>query len=71
MSKVVKYSTGMPTENGMYAVRVRNDNDDGIMLWCDKFLVFVNGRWGYPSSDLYYRGEVKYWIGPLQRMMEK
>jgi hypothetical protein len=68
-SGLVEYTTvGNPVAAGVYACRVPlYANNDQICK--DEFLMWMDGRWSYVGSDQFYRGEVKGWIGPLQRRM--
>jgi hypothetical protein len=54
----------VPSKAGVYACRVP---DKQVSLLLDRFLVWYQGSWYYPSSDQRFRGEVKGWIGPLPR----
>lgn len=67
---IVEYWIGVdPIEKGTYACRV--PMDDAPSGWLeDKFLFWDGHRWGYPSSDQRYRGEVIGWIGPLRRQLK-
>jgi len=58
-----------PTETGVYACRVPMGGSDFLLE--DKFLMWMNGSWGYLRSDQSYRGDVLGWIGPLQRRLEE
>lgn len=62
---MVEYSSGTPTENGVYACRLPEGGTSA--LWRDTFLLWYGGQWHYLRSDQQFRGEVPYWIGPLQR----
>lgn len=59
------YSTGQPTETGVYACRVPLDYAPDLLA--DKFFMWYEGQWWYPMSDQRYRGEVVCWLGPLPR----
>jgi hypothetical protein len=63
---LVTYFEGEPTDTGMYACRIPLALDGHLCK--DVFLMWVNGRWWYPSSDASYRGEVLGWLGPLERL---
>lgn len=63
---MLEYQKGTPTERGVYAVRVKSEYPG---IWEDKFLTWYNDEWSYCGSDQFYRGEVDYFIGPLQRKM--
>ena len=62
---IVEYSSGTPSEPGVYACRV----PDHSGLWKDMFLMWYDKRWSYLGSDQYFRDPVPYWIGPLRRKM--
>jgi hypothetical protein len=64
---LLKYSTGTPEERGVYACRVLSDRLPNF--YEDKFLIWIDNQWGYPGSDQNYRGDVPFWLGPLQRKM--
>mgnify|MGYP003394872013 CR=1 FL=1 len=63
---LIKYNTGTPTENGVYACRIPQGHDYSGLLE-DKFLMWYHGTWSYLRSDLNYRGRIVGWIGPLPR----
>ena len=63
----MQYNQGIPTEVGVYAVRILDPLGSGRLV--DKFFIWINNKWGYLSSDQNYRGEVLGWIGPLQRKL--
>lgn len=67
-SAIVEYASGLPTHRGVYACRLPDDNFKEKFL--DKFLFFDGRVWSYLGSDMMYRGQVPYWIGPLRRRME-
>lgn len=67
MSALVGYDSGTPTETGVYACRV---DDDAPGLLKDQFLLWLDGRWCYLSSDQFFRGTVHAWIGPLARKLQ-
>lgn len=63
----IKYSTGIPPGPGVYACRVPSI----VTGWMeDIFLIYIKGEWGYLGSDCNYRGDIKYWLGPLDRIHE-
>lgn len=65
---IIEYNTNSnPTETGVYACRVPMDVNPDLLE--DKFLMWIDGRWGYLRSDQYYRGVVLGWIGPLRRQL--
>lgn len=65
---VIEYATGrLPSRVGVYACRI--PDLDAPHLLRDQFLTYMEGEWWYPGSDQRYRGEVKGWIGPLQRRL--
>lgn len=65
---VIEYSTGrLPSRVGIYACRV--PDLDAPPLLQDLFLLYMDGQWCHPGSGQRYRGEVKGWIGPLQRRL--
>lgn len=54
---------GQPPVDGLYVAYV---NADHYSLYADKrLLMFLRGKWGYPSSIENYRGHVYGWIGPI------
>lgn len=59
--------TGTPVENGMYVAYVDPDVP-GIPFAGRRLLMFIDNRWGYLSSDQYYRGAVCGYVGPLPAM---
>lgn len=63
---LIKYNTRTPTENGVYACRIPLE-PERLGLLTDKFLLWYSDTWSYLGSDQNYRGEVKGWVGPLQR----
>jgi len=65
---MIEYNTGTPGEVGVYACRVRDPYTP--VLWTDMFLMWMDKRWWYLRSDQQFRGEVEYFIGPLQRKMK-
>jgi len=65
---MVNYSTGTPTETGVYATRI-NHTSYGSSFLLDQFLLWYEGRWWYLGSDQRCRYEVRGWVGPLQRKM--
>lgn len=65
---LTEYSTGEPTENGVYACRVPLA-PVRLGLLEDKFLLWYKDSWKRLGSDQNYRGAVMGWIGPLQRKM--
>jgi hypothetical protein len=68
-SGLVEYTTvGNPVSTGVYACRVPSRREMAGM-YDDEFLMWYDGRWCHIGSDQFYRGEVKGWIGPLQRRM--
>jgi len=65
---IIEYATGrLPSRVGVYACRV--PDLDAPHLLQDQFLVYMEGEWCYLGSDQRFRGEVKGWIGPLQRRL--
>lgn len=62
---MIQYTTGSPTETGVYACRVRDDVHPELL--CDRFFLWHEGAWWFPLSDQRYRGEVLGFVGPLQR----
>jgi hypothetical protein len=63
---IIEYATGrLPSRVGVYACRVPDLNTPHLLR--DLFLLYIDGQWCYPWSDQRYQGEVKGWIGPLQR----
>lgn len=62
----MEYEKGTPTKRGVYAVRIPHDNFPGLCQ--DEFLIWIDNKWGYLSSDQNYRGEVVAFIGPLPRI---
>jgi len=64
--ELVHYQTGLPEHAGVYACRIPIVPP---AIWEDRFMFFDGADWWYISSDARYRGEVEYWIGPLQRRM--
>lgn len=62
---MIEYQKGTPTEMGVYAVRVYDEEIDWIVR--DAFLLWYEGSWEYLGSDQRYRGEVLGWLGPLAR----
>lgn len=75
----VSYATGKPVEVGIYACRVPMVGNDGqfIVRNCkrnpeylleDVFLQWDGERWYYCASTERFRREVKFFIGPLQRV---
>ena len=62
----LKYQTGEPHEVGVYACRVLGE----VGLYEnieDVFLMWIDGKWAYLSSDQYCRKGVVGWLGPLPR----
>lgn len=70
---MIRYFSGAPVETGTYAARVKMklDFQSNVPLFEDLFLFYdaQTKRWSYPLSDQYYRDEVDFWLGPLQRKM--
>lgn len=64
---LLAYSTTPPQKQGVYACRTKSA--EGPLLE-DKFLLWINGRWTYPKSDQYFRGEVVASMGPLERRLD-
>jgi hypothetical protein len=62
----MEINQGSPEEPGLYVAYVRSGFTTS---YAEKMLLMnIDGRWGYPSSDQNYRGEVLGWIGPLPAM---
>ncbi len=66
---MVNYEKGNPKLAGMYACRIRALYRSEKVL-NDLFLMWIDQKWFYPSSDSEYKGKVLGWIGPLQRKVE-
>jgi len=64
---IVEYDEGTPAEVGVYACRV--PLTPGSRIHEDIFLLWDGARWCYLSSDVLYRGEVPFFVGPLRRRM--
>jgi hypothetical protein len=60
---------GEPKQQGTYIAYV--EMNEGFPYPEKQMLMWVNGRWGYPSSDQYFRKKVFGWIGPLPCPMVK
>ena len=58
----MKVQTGTPTKQGMYII-YEGDSFPGLPH--KQLMMWINNRWGYPSSTENYRGNVLGWIGPL------
>lgn len=58
----MKIQTGIPSKSGTY---VAYTDDKNPMYPKKKLLMYVDNKWGYPSSDQMYRGVIFGWIGPL------
>lgn len=54
-----------PEKDGMYVVY--HDEGHGIPFAAKELLVWTGGRWGYPSSDQFFRpvGSIVGYIGPI------
>lgn len=61
---MITYSTGTPTEKGVYACRHRLDAKG---FWSDLFLTYDGRSWSYTNSGQTYRGTPPLWLGPLPR----
>ena len=69
MERMINYETqGDPLKSGVYACRIPSEALPGLCE--DKFLMWYQGKWGYLGSDLWYRGKVVGWLGPLPRVHE-
>ncbi len=75
----VSYETGLPVEIGVYACRVPMVGNDGqfIVRNCkrspeylleDVFLLWDGRHWYHSGSSVRFRLDVKFFIGPLQRV---
>jgi len=64
---MLRYDSGTPRESGVYACRIK---EEGYAHWKDFFLFYDSHNWYYLASDQKYRGDVPYFLGPLQRRME-
>jgi len=64
---MIRYSRDEPTETGVYACRIKDDDYPHLLKDVFLFWYCKNQRWCYLSSDQYYRGKVLGWVGPLQR----
>jgi len=54
-----------PEKSGMYVVY--HDEGHGIPFAAKELLMWIDGRWGYPSSDQFFRPVEKIvgYIGPI------
>lgn len=63
----MRYHHGQPERIGVYACLIPMARAPG--LYEDVFLYWDSyGRWSYLGADVYYRGQVRGWIGPLPRI---
>lgn len=63
---MVRLNRGSPTSNGIYVAYIK-DTDSGYATKI--LLMWIGGKWGYPSSDQNYRGKVYAWVGPLPALI--
>ena len=61
----MKLRRGKPAKVGMYVAYTEFLEELDMKFPMKKLLMWSGGRWCYPSSDQFFRGNVLGWIGPL------